>query len=284
MNFRISEDLRIIREILDISQVQMAKDIDVSFATILRIENGTNYPNKETINKIYDYAYRKGIKLNTLKEAFYKEEIRGDEKLLFHGAKNFIVGAISPYKGRKKTDFGQGFYCGESLEQTVSFIYRYPDSSLYYLKFNEKGLKKVKFDVNQEWMLAVAYCRGKLVNYENHPLITKIVKKVESADYIIAPIADNRMFIIIDRFINGEITDEQCKHCLAATNLGFQYVFLNEKATSHLAILERCFISNLERKKYEQIKAADTNDGENKVKLAIIKYKNQGKYIEEILG
>ena len=107
---------------------------------------------------------------------------------------------------------------------------------------------------------------------------------IHSADYIIAPIADNRMFIIIDRFINGEITDEQCKHCLAATNLGFQYVFLNEKATSNLAILERCFISNLERKKYEQIKVADTNDGENKVKLAIIKYKNQGKYIEEILG
>ena len=35
---------------------------------------------------------------------------------------------------------------------------------------------------------------------------------------------------------------------------------------------------------YQQIKDADINDGDNKVKAALIKYKNQGKYIEEILS
>lgn len=37
------------------------------------------------------------------------------------------------------------------------------------------------------------------------------------------------MFRIIDSFIEGEITDEQCIHCLAATNLGLQYVFKTKK-------------------------------------------------------
>lgn len=42
------------------------------------------------------------------------------------------------------------------------------------------------------------------------------------------------MFEIIDTFIEGSITDKRCKHCLAATNLGVQYVFLNEKSLKHL--------------------------------------------------
>ena len=36
-------------------------------------------------------------------------------------------------------------------------------------------------------------------------------------------------FEIIDRFIDGEITDVQCQHCLSATNLGKQYVFIGIK-------------------------------------------------------
>ena len=74
-------------------------------------------------------------------------------------------------------------------------------------------------------MMTIAYYRGALDKYKDHAIITRIIKDSRNCDYIIAPIADNRMFKIIDSFIQGEITDEQCKHCLAATNLGKQYVF-----------------------------------------------------------
>lgn len=154
----------------------------------------------------------------------------------------------------------------------------------HYLFSIHKDLKKVNFDVNQEWMLAIAYYRGILDAYREHPLIKKIIDKVNKADYIYAPIADNRMYRIIEQFIDGLITDEQCKHCLAATNLGKQFVFLTEKATANLEIIERCYLSNAEREYYQNIKQSDINDGDNKVKLALIKYKNQGKYIEEILA
>ena len=132
-------------------------------------------------------------------------------------------------------------------------------------------------------MLAIAYYRGTIENYKDNPIIKTIIKKVENADYIYAPIVDNRMFKIIEQFIDGYITDEQCKHCLTATNLGKQYVFLTDKATAKLEILERCYLSSSERKHYQEVKQADVNDGDNKVKMALIKYKNQGKYIEEIL-
>ena len=55
------------------------------------------------------------------------------------------------------------------------------------------------------------------------------------------------MFQIINSFIEGELTDEQCKHCLAATNLGMQYIFVSEKAVSQAKLIECCYISQNER-------------------------------------
>ena len=132
-------------------------------------------------------------------------------------------------------------------------------------------------------MLTIAYFRGQLKKYENTPIIKQLILKLKNVDYVIAPIADNRMFRIIDSFINGEITDEQCKHCLAATNLGFQYILLNNKAISQLRELECCYFSKEERKEYRKLKNEDNKISEDKVKLARIQYRGKGQYIDEIL-
>lgn len=91
------------------------------------------------------------------------------------------------------------------------------------------------------------------------------------------------MFQIINSFIAGELTDEQCKHCLAATNLGMQYIFISEKAVSQVKILERCYISNNEREYYKNIRLEVSRIGDNKVKLAKRQYRGKGCYIDEIL-
>jgi len=283
MNYNIADDLITIRKILNISQNDLAKELGISKMTIIRIENNVNYPSETILAKIYDFAYNKNIKLNHLKELFYKEELLENDVLLFHGTKTDIIGNISPFVGRERLDFGKGFYCGESSYQTISFISKYEGSSIYILKASLNDLTFAKFNVDTEWMLAIAYYRQMLNDKENHPLIDRIKKKVSMSDYIIAPIADNRMFKIIDRFIEGEITDEQCKHCLAATDLGYQYVFLTEKAASKIKILERCYISKLERDTFEAKRETDMYDSNMKVKMAMIKYKTKGKYIEEIL-
>ena len=283
MNYRISEDLKLIREMIGLSQEEIASIIGLDKKTITRIENEENYPFNDTLEKIYSFAYKKGIKLNEIKEMLYKEE-KPYSKIIFHGSKSLIEGKISPDVGRLTNDFGRGFYCGESIEQTTSFVSKFLDSSIYIIEFVDDDLKYQKFNLDQEWMLAVAYFRGRLNGYKDHPYIKRIINKINNSDYICAPIADNRMFRIIDRFIDGEITDEQCKHCLAATNLGNQYVFLTEKAISSLNILERCYISTLERDYYLKQKEYDLNDSDNKVKYALIKYKREGKYIEEILS
>lgn len=91
------------------------------------------------------------------------------------------------------------------------------------------------------------------------------------------------MFQIINSFIEGELTDEQCKHCLAATNLGMQYIFVSEKAVSQEKLIECCYISQNEREYYKNIRLEESKLGANKVKLARKQYRGKGRYIDEIL-
>ena len=282
MNYNVNEDLKLIREMLSLSQQDLGELVGINKKTVTRIENEETYPIADNIEKIYSFAYNQGIKINHIKEMLFIEENPGS-KIIFHGSKDEIHGKISLSYSRKNNDFGQGFYCGESSEQTLSFVARFPESSMYIIKFDNSELKIVNFNVDTEWMLVIAYYRGRLEMFNDNDVIKNIINKVNNADVIYAPIADNRMFMIIDRFIDGLITDEQCKHCLAATNLGKQYVFLNEKAISKLSILEKCYISKPEREFYIEQKKNELQEADNKVRYAMIKYKNVGKYIEEIL-
>lgn len=86
------------------------------------------------------------------------------------------------------------------------FVANYPESSLYVLEFDKTGLRYTQLNVDRDWMLLIAFFRNKLTDYAEHPVILNLRSKLEGVDYIVAPIADNRMFEIIDSFIDGEIT------------------------------------------------------------------------------
>lgn len=282
--FQVEQDLQIIREIAGFSQQDLADALHVFVSTIEQWEKQEKQISENNRDMIYAYAYKKNIEINKIKEQLYLEEhTHTHQTVLFHGAKSIIEGALNLSKSRINNDFGKGFYCGETLEQSALFISSFPTASIYILKFDYTDLQSLKFQVNQEWMLTIAYYRGKLKQYQNHPKIKKLIARIDAADYIIAPIADNRMFQIIDSFINGEITDEQCKHCLAATNLGFQYVFKTTRALQRIEILERCYLCSAEKEMYLNKKSDDTKISEDKIKIARKNYRGKGHYIDEIL-
>lgn len=283
MRFRISEDLKSIRGMCDLSQGELASLIDLDVSTINRIESKELYPNDETIKQIYEFAYSKNLELNKIKSMFFKEEAYKDSIILFHGSKDGIKGDVELSKARANNDFGQGFYLGESLDQSISFVSKFSRSSAYIFSFKTTDLKGIRYEVDRDWMLTIAYFRNTLDEYESNPTIRKLVDRLNDVDFICAPIADNRMFRIIDTFISGEITDEQCKHCLAATNLGYQYVIKSNKALNNLMMLENCYITAKEKEAYLKQKREFDSLGQNKVKLARIEYRGKGKYIEEIL-
>ena len=284
MDYNFDKDFKAIRDVLDISQKEFAKVLDTEQKTISNIESKDSYPSKTIVESAFTYAFKKDVKINKLKELLCRDNLSHDEKLLFHGSKGEIKGDIDVNFGRGNNDFGQGFYTGESYEQAVSFISTYDDPSVYFVSFDDSDLKCKRYSVDREWMMTIAYYRETLDKYENHPLIKKIIKESRDCDYIIAPIADNKMFETINEFIEGNLTDEQCKHCLAATNLGMQYVFLTEKAASRLKIVERCYVCDKEREHYKKLKEDYRKLGNDKVKLAKAQYRGVGKYIDEVLA
>lgn len=284
MDYNFDKDFKAIRDVLDISQKEFAKVLDTEQKTISNIESKDSCPSKTIVESAFTYAFKKDVKINKLKELLCRDNLSHNEKLLFHGSKGEIKGDIDVNFGRGNNDFGKGFYTGESYEQAVSFISTYDDPSVYFMSFDDSDLKCKRYSVDREWMMTIAYYRESLEEYENHPLIEKIIKESRDCDYIIAPIADNKMFETINEFIEGNLTDEQCKHCLAATNLGMQYVFLTEKAASRLKIVERCYVCDKEREYYKKIKEDYRKLGNDKVKLAKAQYRGIGKYIDEVLA
>lgn len=284
MDYNFDKDFKAIRDVLDISQKEFAKVLDTKQKTISNIESKDSYPSKTIVESAFTYAFKKDVKINKLKELLCRDNLSHNEKLLFHGSKGEIKGDIDVNYGRGNNDFGKGFYTGESYEQAVSFISTYDDPSVYFMSFDDSDLKCKRYSVDSEWMMTIAYYRETLDKYENRPLIKKIIAESRDCDYIVAPIADNKMFETINEFIEGNLTDEQCKHCLVATNLGMQYVFLTEKAASRLKIVERCYVCDKEREHYKKLKEDYRKLGNDKVKLAKAQYRGIGKYIDEVLA
>lgn len=282
-DFALCTDIEIVMELLDITAKDLADNIGVTPTTISRWRKREEQVSSSNLNAFYNFAFRKGIRLNKIKEQLFKEDCGRNSIILFHGAKTYIDGRISIEKSKSTNDFGRGFYCGESLEQSAMFVANYPESSLYILEFDKTDLSYTQLNVDRDWMLLIAYFRNKLNDYAKHPVILDLLSKLEGVDYIVAPIADNRMFEIIDSFIDGEITDVQCQHCLSATNLGNQYAFVTDKALSQLQILRHCYLASDEKSYYLSYKQEESRVGNDKVKVARKKYRGQGEYIEDIL-
>lgn len=283
MDFRVYEDIEVILELLGMTVQEFAQELGVSISTVFRWKDPKETISTGNLEKIYEYAYKKKIRLNKIKEQLFREECLENHVLLFHGAKGSLLGDISVSNSRKNNDFGQGFYCGENLEQSAMFVCGFPNSSLYMLDFDKLGMKELKLTVEQDWMLMIAFFRGKLSAYAEHPMIRKTLNRLNGIDYVVAPIADNRMFQIIDSFIEGEITEVQCRHCLSATNFGNQYVFLNQKVADRIKILRKCYLASNEKEAYISARSEDILISNDKVKIARKQYRGQGKYIEEIL-
>lgn len=280
----ISKDLLYVKTVLDLTDDGLAKFFGVTRMTLNRWLDGRFVSNKENLEKIYDQIYQEGIELNNIKEELYKSLERKDNLILFHGAKNDLIGKPSIKFGEKNRDFGKGFYLGESVRQSVSFVSLYENSSLYIFNFNRKGAKIKEFNVDRDWMLIIAYFRGRINKYKDSKIIKDLLKELESIDVVIAPIADNTMYSILNDFINGTITDKQCLNALSANRLGKQHVFLNDRIISNnLTLLEKCYICEKEKDRDTEEKSKNDITGKAKVKLALREYAGKGKYIEELL-
>ncbi len=250
MLYNLKKDLKYTKTVLNMTDTMLSEFLDISRMSLSRYQNEIVVLNDETLEKIYNKIYGSGIYLNRIKEEMYGLNVTENHTLLFHGLKTYLKGNSSIEYSDGKKDFRKGFYLGESFNQAASFVFGYEHSSVYIFDFDKNNVNIKEFNVSKEWMILIAYFRGKLDNYKNSSNLKCLLDKLKSVDVVIAPIADNTMYTTLDDFIQGKITDLQCLNALSANRLGRQYVFLNDSViNNNLKLLERCYYSSLERKK-----------------------------------
>ncbi len=282
MNYDFANDIRRMREFHDLSTDDFASKSLVSRTDITRLEAGQVEIQKKTLDNIYSYSYNQGLNLNKEKARFLTED-KKDSIVLFHGAKGDIVGDIDARHSSISNDFGSGFYLGETLPQAATWVAGVSESSVYCFYFKpEPDMKELVFPVSREWMYAILYYRHAFHRKKVPEEVANIVKRVEEADYIIAPIADNKMYEILNQFIRGNITDEACLHALSMTDLGNQYVLKSDKAIRSLEFRDRFYLCEPEKRDYLMQKEKDALDAVNKVKMSLIEYRRKGAFIDEL--
>lgn len=275
--YGIKDDIEFVMEAEKITASEFSDKTGISRTTIDEILN-TGRTTDKVLEKFYAYVYSNNYRINSVKEELIKE---AHHNVLFHGSKRGLT-EVTISNARENCDFGKGFYLGEAYSQALSFICEYEKSSVYSFKYSLDGLNVVRFDCSMEWMLAICYFRGTLGAYSHNETVEKIISKIESADVVIAPIADNKMFYIMAQFTDGDINADVALHSLSASSLGLQYVFRTEKSLKCLIPIDKYYICGPEREDCRRLINERGYEIDTKLKLSKREYKT-GLFIEELL-
>ena len=275
--YKIKEDIGFLLKAEKINILDLSEKTGIS-RTTLNAVGKKGIAADEVCEKLYAYIYKQNYRINSVKEELIREKYGS---VLFHGSKNGLSD-ITVSGARNNCDFGNGFYLGQTYSQALSFVYEYDKASMYSFRYSPEGLKCFTFDCSLDWMLAICYFRGTIKQYEKAEIIQKILKSIEDADVIIAPIANNKMFYIMSQFAEGEINADAAIHSLSASGLGLQYIMKTDKALKNLVPIEKYYLSVPEREDCRKSLIERGYEIDTKLKLAKREFKT-GLYIEELL-
>ena len=134
-----------------------------------------------------------------------------------------------------------------------------------------------------DWALLIAYNRGKMESVKHSAIYNRYADLSSGCDIIIGYIANDRMFVVLDRFFNGEITDMALINSLSALKLGKQYVALTEKACKKIKILDEQKLTEDNRAKLKQESQTNRSKGIAMADEICRKYRREGRFFDEIL-
>lgn len=119
--------------------------------------------------------------------------------------------------------------------------------------------------------------------FRDSAIYHKFANMCKDFDMVIGYIANDRMFVVLDRFFNGEITDLALINSLSALKLGRQYVALTEKACKNIEILDVQEIAENDRAKIKRESEANRSKGISLADEICKKYRREGLFFDEIV-
>ena len=183
-----------IRTYLNISQTELAEQLNVTFTTVNRWENGRAVPNKLAQAQLYDLCKAKAVPvydmtLSRIADAAKAVELEEGRVLLYHGSKSGINGSIQPIS-RKQCDFGSGFYMGTEPVQALTLICDFEKSKFYIVSVDMNELAQLDVPPDIDWAMLVAFHRGKMEKIKDTSFYNKYRSMAENKDLVIGSIAN----------------------------------------------------------------------------------------------
>ena len=269
------------------SQTEFAKQLNVTFQTVNRWENGRALPDKLAQSKMFDLCREKQLPvydmiLKKITDKSKAMKLDSNRVLLYHASKFGIEGTIEP-KSRKQCDFGKGFYMGTDPGQTLTLICDYEKSKFYIVSVSTENLALIEVPADIDWAMLVAYHRGKMEKIDGTPFYNKYRDMTQDKDLIIGNIANDRMFFVIDNFFVGYVTDMALVNSLSALQLGKQYVVISQKGCDAVRIEAEVELSYLERLFIKEIAEENRARGISLANDICKNYRREGMYFDEIL-
>lgn len=276
-----------IRTYLNISQTELAEQLNVTFTTVNRWENGRAVPNKLAQTQLYDLCKAKSVPVYDMTLAKIADtakavELEEGRVLLYHGSKSGINRSIQPIS-RKQCDFGSGFYMGTEPVQALTLICDFEKSKFYIVSVDTNELAQLDVPADIDWAMLVAFHRGKMEKIKDTSFYNKYRSMAQNKDLVIGSIANDRMFFVIDNFFVGTITDAALVNSLSALQLGRQYVAVSQKACDAVRIEKEITISHLERLFLREVSAENRTKGVSLANDICKNYRREGKFFDEIL-
>ena len=201
---------------------------------------------------------------------------------LYHGSKSGISGPIRPIS-RSACDFGPGFYMGTERTQPLTLICSYQTSQLYRVQLSLSGLRVLDIPTDLDWAMMIAYFRGRLKDIRGTELYEKYRHMADGYDVIVGDIANDRMFVVLDRFFSSEITDVALINSLSVLKLGRQYVAKTERACGQVQILDTHPLGAEERVALERESAANRAHGIAQAEEICRRHRRDGRFFDELI-
>ena len=149
--------------------------------------------------------------------------------IIFHGSSE-IVKVPSVYKGREDIDFGAGFYTTEDKKMAQKWACNKRNSFLNIYNADITSLRVKKLQPNKEWLDYV------VANRRLDPDIAPFDDR--KYDVIIGPTADDKLFVVVDMYLDGFISADKAIKVINCMHYSDQITFKTQDALDHCVKFE----------------------------------------------
>lgn len=206
------------------------------------------------------------------------------ELYLLHGSRGGLKGEIRPCS-RENCDFGRGFYMGTNPNQVKGLVVSDRNPVFYELKIDLRKIPTTRrlYLTGKDWLWTVLACRKQSKEFAKSTLAKQAKVRLEQADLVVGPIADDRMNEAIRRFEENGLTDIALMHCLDSVDYGEQAVAKTPFACQQITILTERVIYGKEAENALQFSDEKRKEGQNVVNEMAARYNRAGKFLSEII-